>query len=177
VSSLLTLEPPPAKSERMDYLELGANVDSLLELPPLTDQDAAALIRRALPYVSALRALKANTEMMAAEEQRALDAVLAEDEERLRDWIKAKSEDAKSRRCPYGLAGTRNSGGNLVIVDEALALASVREMCPEAIREVVDLSKLPANFTAPGFDVTPTVSKLYVQPLPRGKGAAEGGDE
>lgn len=139
----------------------------------MSDEAAMGIARRALHYKAEIDAITANAKALVDEQQRKLDTLFEEEGERIRKWITAVKPDAKSRRNLYGLLGTRKSGGSVTVVDETLALASAKELAPSAVYEKVDLKKLPPNFTAPGFDLTPEVSKLYVQPLPRGKGEGE----
>lgn len=146
-----------------------------LDFEPLTAPQFEALVRRLMLLRAERDAIAANSEAMCADLDRQIASILEENEAPLRHFIDG-GYGAKSRRCPWGLCGVRKSGGRVHIVDLERALKSVREMAPSALRETVDLAKLPPHFTAPGFDVTPETSKLYVQGLPKSRKAAPEGD-
>lgn len=143
------------------------------DFEPLTTAEFEAIVRRLMLLRAERDAIAANSEAMCADLDRRIEAVFAENEPRLRHFIDG-GHGAKSRRCVYGLVGVRKGGGRVYVDDLEEALKSVREMAPSALRETIDLAKLPPHFTAPGFDVSPETSRLYVQALPRSRKATEG---
>lgn len=138
------------------------------DFEPLTVPQFEALVRRLMLLRAERDAIAANSEAMCADLDRQIARILEVDDAQLRHYVDG-GYGRKSVRCPWGLLGVRKGGGRVHIVDLPRALESVRELAPSALRETVDLAKLPPRFTAPGFDVTPETSSLYVQGLPRNR--------
>lgn len=171
-----------------DAPPLALGLDDAPVFQPLTDEEAAGIARRASALKAEADCIRANAKAMVEELESRLEWLLQAEDQRLREWIARGKPGAKSRRTYWGLLGTRATGGGLKIEDLDAAINYARILRPEAVLTTVtvDVKKLRVEETVdtetgemrpvppPGFRWDAPVSRLYVQPLPRGKNGQEG---
>jgi hypothetical protein len=163
------------------------------ELPPLTDAEAKALVRRLAVLHDAERSLMANYRQMKRDLEAERDHLLACEETRLRAWAATQyKRGARSRTLLEGVIGLREVPLAATVLRQEAAVEWAYAHCPQAIEEVVDLKYLDlaqfravdpetgeVRYEAPEWlQIRPARDVFYVHARPRSKSKpAEGGDD
>lgn len=172
--------------EAIDYdhaqLNFGSVPDAaVVDLPPLTDEQAEAILARYNRHAQHAATIRANAEALIGAEQRICARILEEHGDRLKAWTAGKLRgNRRSVRTLEGVAGFRTVPARWKITDEGAALAHVQAHFPEAVVTIVTVNtkRLPAPAllatghedgtvqwpSLPGLEAVPERDTFYIRP-------------